>query len=246
MFSENAMDCCCANQSNSSQSTEVFPNVSSPEMFYSDAENEVDNKHVDILSNDSTLAAISSQKPSQAELVAKADSYLLARINKYVSGVPPPPRHTICQSDCSDILQRIRENSQFFWTGYPLSNGNLESEENAKFTKQIAEFTNRNISHQCTKNLTNAFNTCDLSVNADSAQLGVNSSVNDNLNMYDVAEVLRNPSNVIEQTMRFSSNVDNSNVSQEQSPLLYHTIGEIEAAALPWPQAYSHKFHGIQ
>lgn len=245
------MDCCFASPNYNSQITGAFLNVSSPEMFDSDGENDMDNKKVTALLDDHTLATISPQKPSQAELVVKSDNYLLSRINKYLSGVPPPPRHTICQSNCSDFLQRIRENRQFFWTGYPLSNENLESERNVKPTKQVtSEIINRNISYQCTKgpsrNLTNAFNACDLSY---STKLGVNSDNGDSDNLslqYNPAEETKSSVNVMKQTIKVPSIEDNSNIVEKQSPLLYQTISEVEATALTWPQAFSHKFHGIQ
>lgn len=247
------MDCCFASPNYNSQITETYPNVCSPEMFDSDGENEIDNKKVTASPDDQTLAAISPQKPTQAELVVKSDNYLLARINKYLSGVPPPPRHTICQSNCSDFLQRIYENRQLFWTGYPLPNESSESEKDVKSTKQLSsEITNRNISYQCTKgpsrNLTNAFNACDLSISTDSTKLGAKSDNDnsDNLSLqYNLYEEAKSSVNVMKQITRVPSVEDSSNV-EKQSPLLYHTVSEVEATALTWPQAFSHKFHGIQ
>ncbi|KMQ96217.1 hypothetical protein RF55_3515 [Lasius niger] len=61
----------------------------------------------------------------------------------------------------------------------------------------------------------------------------------------DVPMEIKNQVNTIKETVRVPPIVDNSNVSREQSLLLYHTIGEREAMALTWPQAYSHKFYGI-
>jgi hypothetical protein len=82
---------------------------------------------------------------------------------------------------------------------------------------------------------------------AKDTKLDINNSNNDNSNVqYSVPKELKNPVNAIEETIQVPSIVDSSDVSHEQSPLLYHTIGEKEAKTLTWPQAYSHKFHGIQ
>lgn len=248
------MDCCFASPNYNSQITGTFPNVSSPEMFDSEGENEVDSKKDTASSDDHTLVTISPQKPSQAELVVKSDNYLLGRINKYLSGVPPPPKHTICQSNCSDFLQRIHENRQLFWIGYPLPNESSESENNIKPANEVCdtlEITNRNISYQCTKgpsrNLTNAFNACDLSDNTNSTQLGVNSDNGDRNNLsHDFYEETKSSTNVMKHTMRVSTFENKSNVFEKQSPLLYHTVSEVEVTALTWPQVFSHKFHGIQ
>lgn len=247
------MDYCFANQHDGSQIAETFQNVSSPEMFDSDTESDVDNRDVCALPDDNTLAPISPQKPSQAELVAKSDGYLLSRINKFLSGVPPPPRHTICQNDCSDFLQLIYKNHQYFWTGYPLLNSNLESAESTNSQKQItAEIVNRNI-YQCTKgtprNLTNAFDACNLPANnTENTQLSVNnnSDSSDNLStQQSIPMEIRNPVNVIKEPIRVPSMV-NSNTFLEQFSFFYQTINEKDATTLTWPQAYLHKFHGIQ
>ncbi|XP_018051013.1 PREDICTED: uncharacterized protein LOC108688958 [Atta colombica] len=246
------MDCCFTNQYENSQIRETFPNVSSPEMFDSDTESDTYKKNVEALTDDdSTLAMIPPQEPTQAELIAKSDNYMLVRINKFLSGVPPPPRHTTCQSDCSDFLQHIYENRRLFYIGCPLSNGSSEITESIKQQRPIET---KNISYQCTKgtprNLTNAFDACDLSADsAEDTKLGINNNDCDNLNVqYNVPKEINNSFNTIKETVTILSgqNSDkNSDLSQEHSPLLYHTIGEEEAKALTWPQAYSHKFHGI-
>ncbi|XP_012220322.1 uncharacterized protein mi [Linepithema humile] len=247
------MDCCFANQHDGSQIAETFPNVSSPEMFDSETESDMENRDDSALPEDNTLTAISPQKPSQAELIAKSDGYLLNRINKFLSGVPPPPRHTICQNDCSDFLQLIYKNHQYFWTGYPLLNANSESAESTNAQKQTTtEISDRNI-YQCTKgtprNLTNAFDACELPANnTENTQSSVNnnSDSSDNLStQQSVPMEIRNPVNMIKEPIRVPSIVINSNASLEQSPFFYHTINEEEATILTWPQAYLHKFHGI-
>ncbi|XP_024868449.1 uncharacterized protein LOC112452458 [Temnothorax curvispinosus] len=246
------MDCCFANQYESSQITETFPNVSSPEMFDSDTESDTDNRNIDTLADNGRLTVMAPREPTRAELIAKSDSYMLVRINKYLSGVPPPPRHTTCQSDCSDFLQHIYENRQLFCNGYPLSNGDSESTESTKPEEQRTTETNdRNVSYQCTKgtprNLTNAFDACDLPANSTEATksgLTKNDSPNSNV-QHGVSKEIKNSVNTIEATVQVPPVGDNADVSHEQSPLLYQTIDEKEVKALTWPQAYSHKFHGI-
>lgn len=249
------MDCCVVNQYECLQAAETLPNISSPEMFDSDTERKVDNKIVNTLLDSSTLTVISPQKPSQIELVAKSDNNLLTRINKFLRGVPPPPRHTICQNDCSDFLQNIYENHHFFWAEYPLLNENLKAAESTKSQKQmIAEREGRNIPYQYTRgtprNLTNGFDTCNSSVNnAESTQLDTNniSGSDNNLNVQHIVPMeTKNLVNAIKETVRVPPNLDNSNSSLNERSLLYHTIDEKEAKTLKWPQAYSHKFYGIQ
>ncbi|XP_072764064.1 uncharacterized protein Mi [Anoplolepis gracilipes] len=244
------MDCCIANQYECLQMAETLPNISSPEMFDSDTEKKVDNEAINLLLDESTLEAFSPEKPSQIELITQSDNTLLARINKFLRGVPPPPRHTICQNDCSDFLRNIYENRHLFWIEHPLSNEGLGAAESTKPQKQIsAEREVRNIFYQCTKggiprNLTNAFDICNLSVNnAESKQLGTNDTNAGNLNMQTVPMEIKNPVNAIKETVR-PPIANNSNVSHEQ-PLRYYTIDEREAKTLTWPQVYSHKFHGI-
>lgn len=261
------MDCHIVNKHDIPEITETCPNVSSPEMFGSDTESDVNEKTANEISNDISTV-INFEKPSQAELITKSDGYLLVRINKFLSGVPPPPNRTICQSDCSDFLQHIYKNRNFFWTGYPLSNKNLESKENAKSLKDITtEVSNENVSYRYTKdaskNLINAFDNCDSSAN--STKLDINSNSNDSDNsskQQNVLENMKNSNNVDKQTMSVSSvakflptqiGLSNntrkqiaSNIFQGRSPILYHTVNEKEAITLTWPQAYSHKFHGIQ
>ncbi|XP_012527644.1 uncharacterized protein LOC105831789 [Monomorium pharaonis] len=244
------MDCCFANQYDNSQIVETFPNVSSPEMFDSDTESDTDNKNVETLTEDSTFAVVSSREPTQAELIAKSDNYMLVRINKFLSGVPPPPRHTTCQSDCSDFLQHIYANHRFFYTEYSLSNGSTKSMENPQQQRTTEDTNNRNISYQCTKstlrNLTDVFDACDSPANSvEDTELSINNCDSNNLNVqYSVPKELKNPVNATKETVQVPY-IINSEVSYEQSPLLYHTIDEKEVKALTWPQAYSHKFHGI-
>jgi len=223
-------------------------------MFDSDAENDINNRNDNAIPNAEASAAISPQKPTQTELVAKSDNYLLTRINKFLSGIPPPPKHTICQYDCSDFLQRIYENRQFFWIKCPLSGRKSESKENVTSPKQtmVTETNNMDISYQCTKavprNLTDAFDACDSPTNnMDSMQLDINNSDNLNARLSMPKETNELETNIIKDAVRTPSfDKLESSVSDKRSLLLYHTLDETKAIDLIWPEAYSHKFHGIQ
>jgi len=277
------MEYCFTKQYNSLQVAEAYPNVSSPEMFDSDAENDINNRNDNALLSVEASAAISPQRPTQAELVAKSDNYLLTRINKFLSGIPPPPKHTMCQYDCSDLLQRIYENRRFFSIKCPLLDKISEYKENVTSPKQstITE-TNMDISHECTKtiprNLTDAFDACDLSINnANSMQLDdVSDNLNARLSMPKeinkletnvIKDTGRTPSfdklessvrlsmpketneletNVIKDIGRIPFDKLESSVSDKQSPVLYYTLDETKATNLMWPEAFAHKFHGIQ
>jgi len=248
------MEYCFTKQCNSLQVIETYPNVSSPEMFDSDAENDINNRNNNALPSVEASTAISPQKPTQAELVAKSDNYLLTRINKFLSGIPPPPKHTICQYDCSDFLQRIYENRQFFWIKCPLSDTKSETKKNVTSPKQIivTEIDNVDISYQCTKavprNLTDAFDACDSSTsNMDSMQLDINNSDNLNARLSMPKETNELETNLIKDTARtLSFDKLESSISDKRTLFLYHTLDETEATDLMWPEAYSHKFHGIQ
>lgn len=247
------MDCCFAvNQYDNANIAETVPNVSSPEMFDSDTESDTANKNVEAVADNGTdaaaVVAVPPRIPTQAELIAKSDSYMLVKINKYLSGVPPPPRHTMCQSDCSEFLQHIYENRQLFYNGDPLSMASLlESTGSTKPEEQRAAETNATtVSLHSTKgtprNLTTAFDACDSATStADGTNVGRSASAKSNV-QYSVSKEIKNSVS----TKETVTVVDTAVVSYEHAPLLYHTIGEKEAKALAWPQASSHKFHGIQ
>ena len=116
--SEDAMDCNYDDASNLSRNLEL-QEAPSPELF--DSENDEADDEAE--STASTFPKLEEVRPSQpslkkftpAELTLRADKLLLRRINKYLSGVPPPPSHTISQKDCDDFLVYIKQNRQFFW-----------------------------------------------------------------------------------------------------------------------------------
>nr|KAF7425901.1 hypothetical protein H0235_008339 [Vespula pensylvanica] len=219
---KDAMDCCYIEQNEATGMDKVFPNVSSPEMFDSDVENKHNEQQEVTSVIEETLVKTSPQKPSQATLITKSDNYLLARINKYLTGVPPPPSHTICQSDCNDLLRYIQQNQQYFWTTSPMSEEkNVRQEEIDKSFNQGTLENNEMFSFYNTnntqRNLANAFDECKSHTNNVSGEI------------LDILE----------------QQVNNSNNLQNKSLILYNTVGEKEIENLPWSEAYFHKFHGI-
>lgn len=240
----------------------TFANVSSPEMFDSDAENTDTN--IETIAQDVAPVAINSpDKPSQAELVTKSDHNLLARINKLLSGVPPPPKHTICRSDCSEFLLHIYENRHLFWT-CPFTEQKSEPDTNLKSSEKQKD--NRNSAYERTRstqrNLSNAFDACDprhqntLSDNITTAT--VQKHVSDDNSRIELSNyiVMKSVPDASENVMLPSSSneipvnenkciVKKSSSLPNQQSLFYHTVNEKEAIALTWPEAYQHKFHGI-
>lgn len=256
------MDCCYIDKHENSRNERTFANVSSPEMFDSDAEN-TDTNIETIAQDVLPEVANSPEKPSQAELVARSDHNLLARINKLLSGVPPPPKHTICRSDCSEFLLRIYENRHLFWTS-PFSE--KKSQQNTNHKSSEGQNDNRDSFYERTRNtsrnLSNAFDACDsehqntlsnnvTTVNVQKDVSGNNSNVE--LSNYNVTESVPDtsenvmlPSSSNEMPLEDENNAKKlpSNCLNQES-LFYHTVNEKEAIALTWPEVYQHKFHGI-
>ncbi|XP_020285991.1 uncharacterized protein LOC109855797 isoform X2 [Pseudomyrmex gracilis] len=234
---------CFADQNDDSCSTETYRHVSSPEMFDSETESDIEMKGGEH-NDDALITRI--PEISQAELVAKSDKALLSRINKYLSGVPPPPKHTISQRDCADFLEHIYKNRELFLSGFcPLPGEHSESTiQSTKLQSKEDDSGNiyQLITRTASRNLTNHFDACDppadstenvelVRINGDnlSTQCSVPNKVDMSVNVITKVSPIR----------------DNSNVSQEQSSLLYHTISEKEAVTLAWPEAYFHKFYGM-
>lgn len=249
---EDAMDCCYIEQNEATGMDKVFPNVSSPEMFDSDVENKHNEQQEVASIIEETLVKTSPQKPSQATLIAKSDNYLLARVNKYLTGVPPPPSHTICQSDCNDLLHYIQQNQQYFWTTSPMSEEkNVRQEEIDKSFNQGTLENNELFSFYNTnntlRNLANTFDECESNTNNISGEIYVQNSDNDTNNSQKKDHNLNK--NIMTRTQILDvleQQVNNSNHLQNKSLILYNTVGEKEVENLPWSEAYFHKFHGIQ
>ncbi|XP_076288281.1 cyclin E-interacting protein minus [Lasioglossum baleicum] len=259
------MDCCYFNKNGSLESEREFPNISSPEMFNSDDEGGTSSSET--VEHETTEIPASPEKPSQADLVAKSDNNLLGRINKSLSGIPPPPKHTICRTDCSELLLRIYENYQLFWTPNVLPEKQLRPDVKEDSPEQQKENISTNNSLQLGKstsrNLSIAFDACDpqfennISGNLDTKDVTSN-ICSDNFRIEQV--VTNNKTNVactvksttktlsteqVQATTNIRNTKEASSTSLQEGLLLYHTTDEKEVNNLTWPEAYHHKFHGI-
>ncbi|XP_076644777.1 cyclin E-interacting protein minus isoform X2 [Halictus rubicundus] len=259
------MDCCYFNKNGSLESERELPNISSPEMFNSDDEGGTPCSET--VEHEATEIPASPEKPSQADLVAKSDNNLLARINKYLSGIPPPPKHTICRTDCSELLLRIYENYHLFWTPNVLLEKQLRADANQDSSEQQKENISTNNSLQLGKstsrNLSVAFDACDpqfqnnISNKLDMKDV-TNNICRDNFRIEQI--VTNNKTNTVyttksttntlsteqvQVTTNRSNTKEASSISPQEQLLLYHTTDEKEVKNLTWSESYHHKFHGI-
>ena len=264
------MDCCYDESNGTFAKLERMQDVSSPEMFDSDIEENLGN--FDTTSSFKSRLrteisiSISPYKPTQEELVARSDCNLLSRINKYLSGVPPPPSHTICQSDCNDLLINIRKNAHLFWSN-PLE---LESDSRVVKPTSPSIELNKESSHSSTfqhrvksssRNLSTAFDACDGSRDSESKlDFQDNCTVDDQSIDSCSTDLMDNASILIDKTTSLSAASSTSRLDARMStsgsksttfkssdqPVLYNTISVEDGASLQWPEAYQHKCFGIQ
>ncbi|XP_012284855.1 uncharacterized protein LOC105702118 [Orussus abietinus] len=271
---ENAMDCNYDESNDTSKNLETLPEPSSPEMFASDAEDEPD-KDKSLADQekrvDAGVSTVEDRKTyTQEELVAMSDCYLLARMNKFLSGVPPPPSHTISQKDCTEFLMYIRQNREYFWVepidkddkDKVLSHDKAKNRSNEKNAE--SDSTKNNIYQRPRKgsrNLSNAFDACDTSINttSDKDLLSKSSNIceissNSTINVLQSGDMTR-MYNIMEDDCSTTCASINSSIAckdwtskeplDNPSLLRYCTTNKDEASGLSWPEAFQHKFHGI-
>ena len=259
------MDCCYFNRAGSPTIGKELPNVCSPEMFDSDGED--DPKDNETLTNEAVAAAVSPEKPSQADLLAKSDHNLLARINKFLSGVPPPPKHTICRTDCAELLLRIYENHHLFWAPCALPEKQSQQGVRQGSAERQKENISTNNSYQRTKstprNLSTAFDACDpqypnnvdnsidksdVKNNISSDNFRIKQIVpNDQKRVLDATESTidtLSPEQV-QNTVRESEKQEAPVACTREQSIVCPIVTAKEAASLTWPEAYLQKFHGI-
>lgn len=278
---EDTMDCSysAGPQSHGGSRTEV----SSPEMFESDDDDqektardafgEVAQSRRE--ENSETQPEPEKSELSDRERIVKSDCYMLARMHKFLTGVPPPPKHTICQSDCADFLSYIRENREYFLVD-PLSR-NDDDDDASRIAEPVAKVDNqknsingRSFDHRAKsslRNLTNAFDACATRTSdvVDETTSGRASS-GDADNVYKTGDDSRNRETVNGSadssfsdgiaTSATSSGVNCSSkdngkhvtfkMPRDEPTPFYSTIGVEEAKKLDWDVAYHHKSHGIQ
>ncbi|KAK0096144.1 hypothetical protein PV326_006289, partial [Microctonus aethiopoides] len=172
-LNEDTMDCNYSESASTPKTNKTSNNdvLSSPELFDSDDDNvniECTKTFRRILSLPPPVK-VAPRKATQDELILKSDRYVLARMNKFLRGIPPPPKHTICQSDCSDFLNSIRKNREYFWVD-PLKDNKISNNDTIITEPVIQDTTS--ITHdnrglfsrlRSSRNLTNAFDACDQS-----------------------------------------------------------------------------------
>lgn len=246
------MDWCYANRDGCVAGINELPNVSSPEMFDSDYENEEKNDESQTIELQPPVIP-SPQKPSQADLVAKSDNKLLARINKLLCGVPPPPKLTICRTDCSELLMRIYDNEHLFWTPCVLSGKRVKEIEKSPEQKENISTNTYQHNKSTLRNLSTAFDACDPRYqNNINAKLELKDGCSDNFRLEKV--VPTNEKGVV-RSMNKTANPEQipeskvvkhvSFAAAQKQSLIYSTVDEKAAANLSWPEAYYHKYHGI-
>lgn len=271
---EDAMDC-CYDESNTSTSAklDVIQEVSSPEMFNSDSDDDdLDNSKTSASFKGGrnklfSLPTTNSPKPkTQQELIVQSDNNLLSRINRYLSGVPPPPKHTICQSDCSEFLVNIKKNAHLFLCNPLLetkeTNSQLKTttpndvnkEENLINTSTTSIFQTR--VKNSSRNLSGAFDACDLSRDSETKSVSHTISTNSPVEIdssctesVDTSSIFTDKTSSISIATSTSHIVPNENSfttlkTSDQS--LFNTVNVNVAASMTWPEAYQHKCFGIQ
>ncbi|CAD1468975.1 unnamed protein product, partial [Heterotrigona itama] len=241
----NAMDLSYFNRDANSKIENELSNISSPEMF--DSDNEDDKKNNEPLVNEKSVVA-SPKKPSQADLITNTDNNLLAKINKLLSGVPPPPKLTICRTDCSELLSRIYENQHLFWTQCVLPEKNTENINGESPEQQKENISTNNYQHtkSTSRNLSTAFDACDpinnIINNIDTIDL--KNTCSDNFRLKNV--VPNNEKDIINAGISGTKFLNPKEVqesatenkikqqSESKQSLLYYTVNEKEAITLTY------------
>ena len=204
-----------------SQYDEDYP--TSPELFDSNSESEQDEKDPEP----------SPVKLSPRELIRRSDSLYHRKISKYLTGVPPPPKHTTCPLNCSEILLRIKQNEDYFYWS------NNDDKVLTKNTEFLEPNENSNDS---------AYNEND---NSNSSSV----TMSQDEQFKDSATLLENNSVTSDTfTMSSASSTLDSNRSKEfaekdlndRTLLLYRSTDPDYVMHLGFEEAYKHKAFGIQ
>ncbi|XP_011496399.1 PREDICTED: uncharacterized protein LOC105361016 [Ceratosolen solmsi marchali] len=267
--SEDAMDCNYDESSNISKHFEL-QDAPSPELFDSDADDEAESTNTTInfqnVLDEPRVSLPSPKKLTTAEQILKADKYLLKRVNKFLSGVPPPPNHTISQKDCDDFLVYIKQNRQYFWADpFKLESKHLSTESKTISISSIQKVNEENDRNEdtnscCTKvyqqakaglrNLSTAFDACEqpnyLKFDHNDS-LASGTEFSETTNSFTLSETLFNNCSILS-TSTFTSFNEDSKIHDndtEAPPTLFTSIKVEDVTVLPWPDAYKHKCHEI-
>ncbi|XP_058797580.1 uncharacterized protein LOC131667860 [Phymastichus coffea] len=259
--SEDAMDCNYDESSSNLSKHFELPEEQSPELFESDADDEAE-------STTSTFPIVAiSQEPSQptqpspkkltpAELILKADRYIRRRVHKFLSGVPPPPNHTISQRDCDDFLAEIKRNRSYFWAD-PFE-GEISKEANVSTSSETSTYSKAESSTNMStdekkifhppkgslRNLSTAFDACEQLSNSRHDNNESLMNFPDNGNSF--SSLLNNSSFLSVSTLALNeeSKLGDSGI-QEQPPMSYMSMNVNEVTKLPFKDAFAHRCHDI-
>ncbi|XP_034951799.1 uncharacterized protein mi [Chelonus insularis] len=276
-LNEETMDCNYSETTETPKKVKNFNNanndVSSPELFNSDDEdntNTTSRPFRRILSQPLQPPIVTPREVTQEERITQSDSYLLHRINKFLTGVPPPPRLTICQNDCSDFLTYIKQNKNLFWVD-PWKNDKAPSEDaainNVQKTNDEVNIKYPSPRARSLRNLTNAFDACD---NSSSSALAIKSEASSDDFSQSLNKLILNNTepNMVESmtgselslsststnTASISTEIelnykDTKSVTFNEKPkrhlAIYQTASETEIESISWPAAYKHRAQGI-
>ncbi|XP_008217360.1 uncharacterized protein LOC100679267 [Nasonia vitripennis] len=274
--SEDAMDCNYDESSNLSRPQQPQPqhfelqDAPSPELFESDADDEAESTNTTSTFQKSLEEARTSlpspKKLTTPELILKADKFLLRRVNKFLSGVPPPPNHTISQKDCDDFLVYIKQNRQYFWADpfkldekdAPVAKSEAsvsQQESNQEKSDETTTTTTTSMSSKVfsqisqkapLRNLSTAFDACErssyLQVDKNDS-VAVDAVFSDTTSSLTLSDTLLNSSIVSSSTfavLNEDSKLGDSD-DKEAPPTLFTSISCEEVAKLSWPAMLKHK-----
>ncbi|XP_011310918.1 uncharacterized protein mi isoform X2 [Fopius arisanus] len=271
-LNEDTMDC---NYSESSGTPRIHPRVTdptSPDLFNTDSETDSprpkSSTFTRILSQPSVT--ISPRKPSLSEQILRSDEYLFRKISKSLTGVPPPPSHTISQSDCTDFLHCIKQNREYFWANPFKDEKNLETAPESVKSPPKNEGKSTIIRRPGgLRNLTNAFDACDAS--SSSISITRTSDTNTTTDFFETSahsttDLSRDFSRDVQTCQKSLEGSETTSIASESNlPVvrdvstkrvtfdvpeedhlaIFKTIEESHARALPWPVIYQHKSQGI-
>ncbi|XP_015114619.1 uncharacterized protein LOC107039497 [Diachasma alloeum] len=268
-LNEDTMDCSYSEPAGTPRTHPTVTDPTSPDLFNTDSESDSprpkNSSFTRILSQPSIT--ISPRKPSLSEQILRSDEYLFKRISKSLTGVPPPPSHTISQSDCTDFLNCIKQNREYFWANPFKDEKSLETVPESVKSPQKCEGKPLMIRRPGgLRNLTNAFDACDAS--SSSISTTKTSDTNTTTDFADTSvqsttDLSRDLSRDVQKSLEGSettSVVSESNlpvikdvstkrvtfdVPEEEHLAIFKTIEESHAKALPWPIIYQHKSQGI-
>ncbi|KAJ8684406.1 hypothetical protein QAD02_020198 [Eretmocerus hayati] len=269
--SEDAMDCNYDDHSDGVRDSGILEEAPSPELFESDNDdNDGETQSTNTTYTYPNTLTLEETQPSLPtpkkyaveELILKADKHLFRRLNKFLSGVPPPPNHTISQKDCNDFLAYIKQNQEYFWANPFQFNEELKllGSEPIQLTQETAKNENpeafedfKDIPRRAKsglRNLSTAFDACEQSnqskIGVDEIA-GIDSDFPDSSISLDLPEIQFDNSSITcfnSGSQNDESKLCNTN-DQSQVSVLYTSLSVNDAPETPWPASFGHRCHDI-